>query len=70
MTPLPRRIQQRTPPSSPLEHAREKLHVSTVPNILPCREKEFADIMSRIEEAIEEKVGTCLYISGTPKSTD
>ncbi|KAI9281552.1 P-loop containing nucleoside triphosphate hydrolase protein [Sporodiniella umbellata] len=46
--------------------ARERLHVSAVPDSLPCREDEFMDISGYLESAIEESTGTCIYISGVP----
>ncbi|CAG8464406.1 9190_t:CDS:2 [Ambispora leptoticha] len=51
---------------SPLERARKLLHVSAVPESLPCRESETSQILSYVQEAIKEKNGTCIYISGTP----
>lgn len=52
--------------STPYALARERLHVSAVPDSLPCREDEFMDIMGYIESAIHEATGTCVYISGVP----
>ncbi|KAI8911480.1 P-loop containing nucleoside triphosphate hydrolase protein, partial [Gorgonomyces haynaldii] len=46
--------------------ASERLHVSAVPDALPCREEEFANIYTQLESAIEEGEGMCLYISGIP----
>lgn len=46
--------------------ARERLHVSAVPDSLPCREEEFLTIKNYIESAIQEATGTCVYISGVP----
>lgn len=51
---------------SPYSLARERLHVSAVPDSLPCREDEFVNIMGYIESAIQEATGTCVYISGVP----
>ncbi|KAI7904824.1 P-loop containing nucleoside triphosphate hydrolase protein [Cokeromyces recurvatus] len=51
---------------SAYELARERLHVSAVPDSLPCREDEFINIMGYIQSAIEEATGTCVYISGVP----
>ncbi|KAF1801378.1 P-loop containing nucleoside triphosphate hydrolase protein [Mucor lusitanicus] len=51
---------------SPYALARERLHVSAVPDSLPCREDEFVNIMGYIESAIQEATGTCVYISGVP----
>ncbi|KAI8074523.1 P-loop containing nucleoside triphosphate hydrolase protein [Gongronella butleri] len=46
--------------------ARERLHVSAVPDSLPCRENEFEEISSYLESALLEGTGTCVYISGVP----
>lgn len=51
---------------TPYALARERLHVSAVPDSLPCREDEFMNIMGYIESAIHEATGTCVYISGVP----
>ncbi|XP_072019328.1 uncharacterized protein [Amphiura filiformis] len=53
-------------PSQPLEHARVRLHVSAVPDSLPCREKEFTDVYTFIKSKILDKTGGCMYISGVP----
>lgn len=52
--------------SSPFQTARARLHVSSVPTSLPCREDEFASVYSHLEAAIVEGTGACIYISGTP----
>lgn len=49
-----------------LEQIRERLHVSAVPNSLPCREKEFSDIYSFIFGKLTDGSGGCIYISGVP----
>ena len=66
VTPLRRREQERAEPATQYELARERLHVSAVPDSLPCREDEFADIMGFLESAVESGTGTCVYISGVP----
>ncbi|KAL7985084.1 hypothetical protein Chor_003654 [Crotalus horridus] len=43
-----------------------KLHVSAVPETLPCREKEFQDICNFIESKLLDGTGGCMYISGVP----
>uniref|UniRef100_A0A060TFZ7 Origin recognition complex subunit 1 n=1 Tax=Blastobotrys adeninivorans TaxID=409370 RepID=A0A060TFZ7_BLAAD len=53
-------------PVSPHKIAREKLHVASVPDSLPCREDEFSQIFLTLESAINAGTGTCVYISGTP----
>lgn len=66
VTPLPKRSTPKKSPGTPYAQARERLHVSAVPNTLPCREDEFAEIAGHLEAAIEEGTGTCIYISGVP----
>lgn len=46
--------------------ARALLHVSTVPDALPCRDREFSQIFIALEGAIKSETGSCIYISGTP----
>nr|XP_054764289.1 origin recognition complex subunit 1-like [Lytechinus pictus] len=53
-------------PSKPLEHARVRLHVSAVPDSLPCRDQEFADIYSFVKSKLLDGTGGCMYISGVP----
>ncbi|ORX87891.1 P-loop containing nucleoside triphosphate hydrolase protein [Anaeromyces robustus] len=67
---IPKAIPSRNIPLSETlsdyEKARKLLHVSAVPDSLPCREKEFAEIYSYLECAISQESGCCLYISGVP----
>ncbi|XP_042637592.1 origin recognition complex subunit 1 [Orycteropus afer afer] len=53
-------------PASVLEEARLRLHVSAVPESLPCREQEFQDIYSFVESKLLDRTGGCMYISGVP----
>lgn len=48
------------------ERARERLYLSYVPDSLPCREDEFAQIYEHLESLIIEGSGSCTYISGVP----
>ncbi|KAJ2807708.1 Origin recognition complex, subunit 1 [Coemansia guatemalensis] len=48
------------------EAARSQLHVAAVPDTLPCREDEFAEIYGHLYTAIEERNSMCIYISGVP----
>ncbi|KAJ2791135.1 Origin recognition complex, subunit 1, partial [Coemansia helicoidea] len=48
------------------EAARSRLHVSAVPDTLPCREDEFAEIYGHLYTSIAERNSMCLYISGVP----
>jgi len=67
---IPKAIPSRNIPLSEslsdYEKARKLLHVSAVPDSLPCRENEFAEIYSYLECAIAQESGCCLYISGVP----
>ncbi|CRL02301.1 CLUMA_CG015252, isoform A [Clunio marinus] len=49
-----------------LSSVRKRLHVSSVPKNLPCREKEFREIYSFLEGNLLDKIGGCIYISGVP----
>ncbi|XP_039175980.1 origin recognition complex subunit 1 [Crotalus tigris] len=60
------RTQTMQKPASVLEQARMRLHVSAVPETLPCREKEFQDICNFIESKLLDGTGGCMYISGVP----
>ena len=51
---------------APLAAAQQRLHVSAVPESLPCREEEFAEIFTYIESKLREGRGGCYYISGVP----
>lgn len=53
-------------PKDPYERALHLLHVGATPDSLPCREDEFVDVMTKVEEGIESGGGGCLYISGVP----
>ena len=52
--------------SNPLVEAQRRLHVSAVPDSLPCREDEFAEVFGYIEGKLAEGTGGCMYISGVP----
>ncbi|KAL5339826.1 putative origin recognition complex subunit Orc1 [Aspergillus crustosus] len=65
-TPLGTRVLSPTHFASPYRQARNLLHVSAVPDSLPCRKKEFDMVYSHLSAAIMEGTGTCIYISGTP----
>uniref|UniRef100_A0A3P8Z012 Origin recognition complex subunit 1 n=1 Tax=Esox lucius TaxID=8010 RepID=A0A3P8Z012_ESOLU len=45
---------------------RPVLHVSSVPESLPCREQEFQDIYNFVESKVMDGTGGCMYISGVP----
>ena len=52
--------------SSPFQIARIRLHVSSVPAALPCREDEYSTVYEHLQSAIDAGTGSCIYISGTP----
>jgi origin recognition complex subunit 1 len=47
-------------PRDPYERALRLLHVGATPESLPCREEEFVDVLSRVEEGVETGGGGCL----------
>lgn len=61
-----RRRQAAQKPTNMLEEAQMRLHVSFVPESLPCREQEFQDIYSFVESKLLDRTGGCMYISGVP----
>ncbi|XP_048458056.1 origin recognition complex subunit 1 [Rhincodon typus] len=63
---IPLRSQQAKTPGSILEEARARLHVSALPESLPCREQEFQDIYNFVESKVIDGTGGCMYISGVP----
>ncbi|XP_077574053.1 origin recognition complex subunit 1 [Stigmatopora nigra] len=63
---IPSRLMAVQHPTKLLEVARTRLHVSVVPESLPCREQEFQDIYSFVESKIMDGTGGCMYISGVP----
>jgi origin recognition complex subunit 1 len=52
--------------ADPLAEAQQRLHVSAVPDSLPCREEEFAEVFSYVESKLRSGDGGCYYISGVP----
>eukprot|EP00058_Branchiostoma_floridae_P007173 XP_002592661.1 hypothetical protein BRAFLDRAFT_124128 [Branchiostoma floridae] len=63
---IPKTPRQRKEPMGVLEQARARLHVSAVPESLPCRELEFGNIYSFVEGRLLDGTGGCMYISGVP----
>ncbi|XP_062411446.1 origin recognition complex subunit 1 isoform X2 [Sardina pilchardus] len=63
---IPSRSQPAKTPGNVLEEARARLHVSSVPESLPCREQEFQDIYNFVESKVIDGTGGCMYISGVP----
>ncbi|KAJ5689878.1 Origin recognition complex subunit 1 [Penicillium macrosclerotiorum] len=65
-TPLGTRVLSPSHFASPYRQARTLLHVSAVPESLPCRKNEFDTVYNHLSAAILEGTGACIYISGTP----
>ncbi|KAL8597873.1 hypothetical protein ACOMHN_061406 [Nucella lapillus] len=63
---LPRRSVTMVTPGTPMDEARARLHVSAVPDTLPCRESEFDNIYRFVESKVLDGTGGCMYISGVP----
>uniref|UniRef100_A0A674I0P0 Origin recognition complex subunit 1 n=1 Tax=Terrapene triunguis TaxID=2587831 RepID=A0A674I0P0_9SAUR len=63
---IPIRNQATEKPANVLEEARLRLHVSTIPGSLPCREEAFQDIYNFVESKLIDGTGGCMYISGVP----
>ncbi|TFK10195.1 Origin recognition complex subunit 1 [Platysternon megacephalum] len=63
---IPIRNQATEKPANVLEEARLRLHVSTIPGSLPCREEEFQDIYNFVESKLIDGTGGCMYVSGVP----
>lgn len=63
---IPERNKPASNPSNVLEEARVRLHVSAVPESLPCREQEYQDIYNFVESKLLDGTGGCMYISGVP----
>eukprot|EP00041_Stephanoeca_diplocostata_P025350 m.660472 g.660472 ORF g.660472 m.660472 type:complete len:293 (+) comp22729_c0_seq10:185-1063(+) len=51
---------------SVLDDVRQKLHVSAVPDGLPCREVEFYTICEFVRDQISSGLGGCMFVSGVP----
>jgi len=58
--PTTQRAIEATLPQTDYEHARNRLHVKAVPDTLPCREDEFAEIQDQLRYAIEDGTGSCI----------
>ncbi|XP_020355141.1 origin recognition complex subunit 1 isoform X3 [Oncorhynchus kisutch] len=63
---IPSRTVPARQPGNILDEARARLHVSSVPESLPCREQEFQDIYNFVESKVMDGTGGCMYISGVP----
>lgn len=49
-----------------MDTIRERLHVSAVPDSMPCRENEYSNIYSFVRGKLIDGCGGCIYISGVP----
>lgn len=47
-------------PVDPYQRALRLLHVGATPESLPCREEEFVEVLSKVEEGVEGGGGGCL----------
>ncbi|KAL1459636.1 hypothetical protein WDU94_011600 [Cyamophila willieti] len=63
---LHRRQDAPATPSTPLQEARNNLHLSKVPESLPCREAEFQSIYRFLLSKLSQSTTGCMYISGVP----
>lgn len=52
-----RRTKAVAKPVTPLQEARTRLHISTVPKSLPCREEQFNDIYTFLESKLMDNSG-------------
>jgi len=52
-----RRTKAVAKPVTPLQEARIRLHISTVPKSLPCREEQFNDIYTFLESKLMDNSG-------------
>jgi origin recognition complex subunit 1 len=57
---LPHAVEIDALPTDPYERALRLLHVGATPESLPCREDEFVDVLSRVEDGVESGGGGCL----------
>jgi len=57
---LPTTIAPEDLPQDPYQRALRLLHVGATPDSLPCREEEFVDVLSRVEDGVEGGGGGCL----------
>ena len=53
-------------PLAPLQEARQQLRVASVPEQLPCREEECAEVYCFLDSRLRDGRGGCFYISGGP----
>lgn len=51
---------------TPQSRAKRLLHVGATPEALPCRGEQYEEVMACLEDAVEEGIGGCLYVSGVP----
>lgn len=51
---------------TPQARAKRLLHVGATPESLPCRSEQYEEVMACLEDAVEEGLGGCLYVSGVP----
>lgn len=57
-------------PVDPYRRALRLLHVGATPESLPCREEEFVEVLSKVEEGVEGGGGGCLCELMSPSYSD
>lgn len=62
----PPKLSEDTQTLSPHDRAKKLLHVGATPDHLPCREDQYEEITACVEDAVEEGIGGCVYVSGVP----
>nr|XP_014350033.1 PREDICTED: origin recognition complex subunit 1 [Latimeria chalumnae] len=69
---IPNRIHPAKKPGNVLEEARARLHVSAVPESLPCREQEFQDVYSFVESKLIDGTGGyfLFFLTGQKATTN
>jgi len=63
---IPQRLQHLSSNKSKLEIARERLHVSSIPGCLPCRDDKFQSIFEFVHDRMVSGNGGCMFVSGVP----
>ncbi|UZJ55363.1 hypothetical protein CBS101457_004683 [Exobasidium rhododendri] len=51
---------------TPQARAKKLLHVGATPERLPCREDQFEEVLACLEDAVQDGIGGCVYVSGVP----
>jgi origin recognition complex subunit 1 len=51
---------------TPQARAKKLLHVGATPEQLPCRQDQYEEVLAYIEDAVQDGIGGCVYVSGVP----